>query len=608
MRLKAKLILVTNITVIISVAFITAFTIYDIKQNADKSIDVYEKEEIEKVKQHLKDIVNISYEMIFMSYRNAQNMELIEKLYGRKLEGTSNEIKELVFENVKENILYMTLEDLRVLRHGVDGYIWISDNTPPYKVVMNPLKPELEGQTLDGPEYNLIKGTKQNIYEAFAELCEKQGEGFLEYDWYKPGIKGMAPKLSYIKLFKPRNWIIGTGVYIDNIDEMVRKKHQATENQVRNLILIVVLIASFLILSSSILLIRLGNSITSAIYKIKGQLNDLAQGKQVIKIELIRTDEIGEMKESVDRLIDGIQAYTTFAINIGKGNYDAEFAALSEDDILGNSLIDMRKSLQDAKNEEHKRKIEDQKQNWTTRGIARFSDLMRQSSNNIKELAYNILSNMIEYVEANVGGIYIFDDSNPDDIYLDLIAAFAFDRRKFDKKQIKLGEGLVGTCAIEKKTIHLQKLPKDYLVIASGLGKAKPTALVIIPLIVDENLLGIIELASFKSFEKHEVEFIEKVGESIASTLASAKINERTKKLLIESQQQAEMLISQEEEMRQNLEELTATQERVEEIQEQKDAEIERLNFTIDKLKERYEEKINQLQTELKILKKTSKD
>src|SRR5210317_2070526 len=113
MKLKVKLILVTNITVIISVALITAYTIFDIRKNAEKSIEIYEKEEIEKVKQHLKDIVNISYEMISVSYRNAQNMELIEKLYGRKLEGTSSDIKDLIFENVKENILFMTLEDIR---------------------------------------------------------------------------------------------------------------------------------------------------------------------------------------------------------------------------------------------------------------------------------------------------------------------------------------------------------------------------------------------------------------------------------------------------------------------------------------------------------------
>lgn len=607
MKLKAKLILVTNITVIISIALITAYTIYDIKKNAEKSIEIYEKEEIEKVKRHLKDIVNISYEMIYMSYRNAQNMELIEKLYGGKLEGTSNDVKELVFENVKENLLFMTLEDLRVLRHNIDGYIFITDNTPPYRVVMNPLKPELEGTTVgDNPEYNLVKGTNQNIYEAFADICEKQGEGFLEYDYYKPGIKNKAPKLSYIKLFKPKNWIIGTGVYIDNIKEMVKKKHQATEKQVRNLIIIIVIIASSLIFISSIILIRLGNNITNAIFKIKYQLNALAEGKQTNKIEMKRSDEISDMKESVDKLIEGIHEYTRFAIDIGKGKYNSEFTALSDDDILGNSLINMRKSLQKAQHDEQERKIEDEKQNWTTRGIARFSDLMRKSDKNINELAYRIISNLIEYVGANVGGIYIYDDSNPDDITLELIAAFALDRRKFDEKKIKPGEGLVGTCAIEKKTIHLHKLPSDYLTIASGLGKAKPTSVLIIPLIVDENLQGIIEMASFKHFKEYEVEFIEKVGESIASTLASAKINERTKKLLEESQQQAEMLAAQEEEMRQNLEELNTTQEKLQEIQEQKDAEIERLNYTIENIKDKYETQIGELKEELKKNKKNN--
>lgn len=146
-------------------------------------------------------------------------------------------------------------------------------------------------------------------------------------------------------------------------------------------------------------------------------------------------------------------------------------------------------------------------------------------------------------------------------LFLELLASFAFNRKKYLKKQIQLGEGLVGACAVEKETIHLTEIPQDYVKITSGLGGSNPTSLLLVPLLIESDMLGVIEIASFNNFEKHEIEFVEKVAESIASTLKSVRINIRTSQLLEQSQQQSEEMAAQEEEMRQNMEELQATQE-----------------------------------------------
>lgn len=304
--------------------------------------------------------------------------------------------------------------------------------------------------------------------------------------------------------------------------------------------------------------------LTKAIKKLaKGEISDTN------KLELSSKDEIGEMADSVNSLIDGLKETARFAENIGKGELNASYSPLSNNDLLGKSLLDMRSSLQRSKEDEAKRKIEDEKHAWATDGIARFAELLRENNHDIKELSFAIVKNLVKYLDIVQGGLFILNDADADDVHLEMTACFAYDRRKLHTVRVELGEGLVGRCFYERESIYLLDVPNDYMTITSGLGDARSSCLLLVPLKLNDVVSGVIELAALGAIDEYKVRFVEKVAESIASTLTSVKVNIRTSELLVRTQQQAEEMAAQEEEMRQNLEELTSTQEEMSRVREE---------------------------------------
>jgi PAS domain S-box-containing protein len=357
-------------------------------------------------------------------------------------------------------------------------------------------------------------------------------------------------------------------------DEKRKEANAAEENLVASsdkLKQIIIILGITIVVIGLIGAFTLTINITRPINYVKGIIVKLGNGdlpEQDQKKIKVSKDEIGEIATAVDNLVSGLRATTGFAENIGNGNYQAEFTPLSENDVLGNALIEMRDNL-------HKVAEEDKRRNWATQGEAKFGEILRLHNNNVNQLCDSIITNLVKYMGANQGGLFLIQDHDEkEDPYMTLEACYAWDRKKYLEQQIVLGEGLAGQAWLEKDAIYITDVPDDYINITSGLGDANPNSILIVPLLVNEEVYGVIEIASFNEFGEFERKFVEKVAESIASTISSVRINQRTQKLLEESTQMTEQMRAQEEEMRQNNEELMATQEEMSRKQTELEKEI----------------------------------
>ncbi|OEU69749.1 MAG: histidine kinase [Desulfovibrio sp. S3730MH75] len=183
--------------------------------NEYQNLLFFEKASIERRKKELQTIVNIAYGSILLNYKRYKEGKISEQ-----------EAKDLSLKQLK-NIRY---------DNGV-GYIWVNDTGKPVpRMIMHPTRPELDGKIMDSPSFNLLKEGEKNLLVAISELAEKKGSGYLEYLWPKPIANGLTEnqlKLSYIQLFKEWSWILGSGVYMDDLEEDVSKRFNAMLHKLR---------------------------------------------------------------------------------------------------------------------------------------------------------------------------------------------------------------------------------------------------------------------------------------------------------------------------------------------------------------------------------------
>ncbi len=466
-------------------------------------------------------------------------------------------------EAIREFVLLVTRSKMLVT-----NWVYLSTNEEDkraLKVLQDTDYPALEGRiknlmtTWESDSQRLWMDTVFIMFDELVEIQKEQIQATLQsFDSYEDGMVKLLAEDAIASHIIPR-----TSKLIDLLDKISKEQNTVTTKSDRDVIDSISSLKNFtLILGGFIVLIALGSaiflmrSITKPVNFLKNVVVKLGKGELVEEKQAqFSNDEIGEMAFAMDNLVTGLKGTTTFAENIGSGNYQSNFKPLSEHDVLGNALINMRDNLSKVAED-------DKKRNWATEGLATFGEILRTNTNDILKLSDEIIANLVKYLKANQGGLYIVDDAEGDEEpSMSMKSCYAWDKKKFLNHKLHVGEGLAGQAWQEGDIVYLTDVPQNYVKITSGLGDANPTSVLIVPLKVNDQIFGVVEIASFSLFKDFEIEFVQKIAESIASTISSVKVNARTQRLLEESQQMTEQMRAQEEEMRQNMEELQATQE-----------------------------------------------
>jgi CheY-like chemotaxis protein/signal transduction histidine kinase/HAMP domain-containing protein len=286
------------------------------------------------------------------------------------------------------------------------------------------------------------------------------------------------------------------------------------------------------------------------------------------------TENVNQLAANLSTQVRAIAEVAT-AVTRGDLSRSIQVEASGEVSDLKDNINEMIRNLKETtqKNAE---------QDWLKTNLARFTRLL-QGQRDLEAVSKLILSELAPLVSAHHGVFYMMDSQNQTG-RLNMIASYGYRSSRKIPTSFGHGEGLVGQCAVEKTRVWLTNVPRDYIAVSSGLGAAPPTNIVVLPILFEQEVKAVIEIASLDRFTATHIGFLDQLMESIGVVLNTIETNSRTESLLAQSQRLAQ-------ELQQTNQELA---EKARLLSEQ-NSEVERKNHEVEQAKFALEEKASQL-------------
>ena len=374
---------------------------------------------------------------------------------------------------------------------------------------------------------------------------------------------------------------------------------------------------------------KMANNLTDQVRNIALVTTAVANGDLSQKITVDARGEILQQKNTINKMVDQLNAFAaevtrvarevgtegklggqatvegvagtwknlTDNVNLLAANLTTQVRAIAEvstavtkGDLTRSIAVEAQGEVEELKNyinqmittlrETTQKNIE---QDWLKTNLAKFSRML-QGQRDLQTVAQNIMSELTPLVSANHGVFYIVDQTEEEPA-LKLLSSYAYVERKNVSNRFKLGEGLVGQCALEKKPIMITKVPEDYVKITSGLGEGTPQNIIVMPVLFEGQPMAITELASFEDFSSVHLLFLEQLMESLGVVLNMIHASMRTEDLLKQSQALTNELQSQQSELKRSnkeLEEQTQALKASQDLLKNQQDELQRANEELE--------------------------
>jgi HAMP domain-containing protein/CheY-like chemotaxis protein/signal transduction histidine kinase len=379
----------------------------------------------------------------------------------------------------------------------------------------------------------------------------------------------------------------------------------------------------------------MANNLTAQVRNIAEVTTAVARGDLSRKIAVDVKGEILELKETINTMVDQLGAFAsevtrvarevgtegklggqaavegvsgtwadlTDNVNVLAANLTNQVRAIAEvatavtqGDLTRSIQVEARGEVAELKNNINTMignlrgtTERNQEQDWLKTNLARFTRMM-QGQRDLFTVGQMLLSELAPLVNAHQGVLYQMD-GNTEDYFLKLLASYAYRRRQDRPDSFRVGDGLAGQCALEKEPIILHDIPADYMPITSGLIEARPSHVIVFPILFEGQTKAVIELASLQQFTATHLTFLEQLTESLGIVLNTIEATMRTEGLLKQSQELTAELQTRQYELQQTNEELG---QKAKQLAEQ-NAEVERTNQEIELARRALEEKAAEL-------------
>ncbi|HEY3013029.1 MAG TPA: HAMP domain-containing protein, partial [Gemmatimonadales bacterium] len=289
-------------------------------------------------------------------------------------------------------------------------------------------------------------------------------------------------------------------------------------------------------------------------------------------------DLTGNVNQLAANLTTQVRAIAEVATAVTKGDLTRSIAVEAQGEVaeLKDNINEMIRNLRDTTRK-------NMEQDWLKTNLAKFSRML-QGQRDLAAVSQLILSDLAPLVTAHHGVFYVVEPGT-DESALKLLASYAYKDRKHVSSEFRLGEGLVGQCAVEGRMLLINQVPTDYIQISSGLGEAPPRSIVVLPVLFEGEVKAVLELATFDQFDEIRLTFLEQLAESIGIVLNTIAANMRTEELLKQSQALTEGLQSQQEaltETNKRLEQQTRSLQKSEDLLRNQQDELQKTNLELE--------------------------